>query len=62
MAMSQQQLHQANFNQHQSQAGVNEQVLASNLKADLMLSCQPRVKTMIKNSGNYGELVFTFLK
>ena len=36
--MSQQQLHQANFNQHQSKAGVNEQVLANNLKADLMLS------------------------
>ena len=60
--MSQQQLHQANFNQHQSKAGVNEQVLANILKADWMLSCQPRVKTMMKNPGNYGELVFTFLK
>ena len=60
--MSQQQLHQANFNQYQLQGGVNEQVLANNLKVDMMLNCQPSVETMMKNHGSYGELVFTFLK
>ena len=60
--MSQQQLLHTNFNQHQSQGSVNKQVLANILKADLMLSCQPTVETKMKNLGDYGELVFTFLK
>ena len=51
--------HQANFNQHTYQplGGVNEQVLADNLHADITSNCQPGVDAMIKNQTNYGKFI-----
>jgi len=64
MTMSPQQHHQSNFSHHQYQprGGVDEQVLANNLNADMLSNCQPGVETIVKDPNNYGKFLYQVYK